>query len=377
MRISYTTMYAAKDLHAWSGLGYFIGKALERQDGELDYIGDLQGGRPMPLVLKKLYYRGLGKQFFFEREPSVVKRYARQIASRLRPDTDIVFSPGTVPIAFLAPGKPKVFYADACFAGMIGFYDSFSSMCRETIEHGNYIEQVALETSDLAIYASDWAAETAISHYKVDPSKVKVVPFGANIETDRNEDAIRDIVAARSDKECHLVFLGVDWERKGGKLAVEVADRLNKAGLPTTLHVVGIPKIPMDPLPAFVINHGFISKSNPEGSKKMERLLATSHFLILPTKAECFGVVFCEASSFALPSLTTRVGGIPTAIRDDVNGKMFDLSDDAGQYARYILSKFANQSDYRELAFSSFSEYRARLNWGVSGKAIMKLLREL
>jgi glycosyltransferase involved in cell wall biosynthesis len=377
MKISYTTMYAAQDLHAWSGLGYFIARSLEKQDGELDYIGDLKGGKPLPLLLKKLYYRGLGKEFFFEREPSVLKGYARQISGRLRPDTDVIFSPGSVPIAFLHAGKPKVFYTDACFAGMIGFYDSFSNLCRETIAHGNYVEQVALETCDLAIYASDWAAQTAISNYNVDPSKVKVVPFGANIDAERDEDAITDMVRARPDRSCQLLFLGVDWERKGGKLAVAVAEELNKAGLPTTLHVVGIPKIPVDPLPGFVVNHGFISKADPEGRKKMERLLGSSHFLILPTRAECFGVVFCEASSFALPSLSTQVGGIPSAIRDDVNGKMFPLSGGADQYVQYILSVFQDPGRYRELAFSSFAEYRLRLNWGSSGAIIMKMLKEL
>jgi len=377
MKISYVTVYDAKDLHQWSGLGYYLAKELEQQGAEMDYIGNLRARRSLPQLLKKIIYRLKGQQFFFEREPSIGRQYAQQIASRVKPGTDIIFAPGTIPIAFLESDKPKVFYGDACFAGMIGFYDSFSHMCGETIAHGNYIEQTALASADLVLYASDWAAATAIANYTVDPRKVRVVPFGANIESDRSLQKIKELVSLRSKKECRLVFIGVDWERKRGGLAVAVAQALNDRGLPTTLHVMGIEKIPLDPLPGFVINHGFISKSTREGRDTIDELMSTSHFFILPTKAECYGLVFCEACSYGLPPIATNVGGIPTIIKEDVNGKMFPLSEGAAGYADYILSVFNDRARYEQLAYSSFNEYEQRLNWTTAGTTIMNLLREL
>jgi glycosyltransferase involved in cell wall biosynthesis len=377
MNIDYITTYDATDVHNWSGSGYFIAKALEDQDARIRYVGDLQAKPHLLLSLKSHLYRLNGKAFLPERESFVARQYASKVSSRIRPDTDIIFSPGTIPIALLQSNKPKVFYTDATFAGMIGFYDSFSGLAKETIEHGNYLEQKALDTSRLAIYASDWAARTAIDNYKIDPDKVKVVPFGANIESSRDFGAIREIVSKRSDRECHLLFMGVDWIRKRGDFAVEVARIMNKLGLKTTLHIAGIRDLPQDSLPDFVVNHGFISKSTRAGMEKINKLMSDCHFLLLPTKAECFGLVFCEAGSFGLPSIATNVGGIPSVIEDEINGKTFSLSMPELDYANYILFTFTNKLRYNELAYSSFDQYEKKLNWNVAGKAIMNLLKTL
>ncbi len=47
------------------------------------------------------------------------------------------------------------------------------------------------------------------------------------------------MVRHRPDERCRLLFVGVDWYRKGGDRAVEAARILNEGGLPTELHVVG------------------------------------------------------------------------------------------------------------------------------------------
>lgn len=377
MNIDYVTTYDASDVHKWSGSGYFIAKALKDQAAELRYLGSLQVKPPFLLNLKSAIYRFRKKKFLSEREFAVARLYAKKLSGLIRADTDIIFSPGTIPIALLKSSKPKVIYTDATFAGMIGFYDGFSGLARETIEHGNYIEQKALDSSRLAIFASDWAARSAIEHYKADPGKIKVVPFGANIDCNRDLKAIRVIISNRSAEECHLLFMGVDWTRKRGTFAVEVARTLNKLGLKTILHIVGIRDLPAEGLPDFVVNHGFISKSTPSGREKIDQLMTSCHFLLLPTKAECFGLVFCEAGSFGLPSIATNVGGISTIIEEEINGKTFSLSTPALDYANYIFSTFTDKARYEELACSSFDRYEKKLNWQVAGTTIMKLLKEL
>jgi glycosyltransferase involved in cell wall biosynthesis len=229
----------------------------------------------------------------------------------------------------------------------------------------------------MAFYASDWAARTAVENYKVDPEKIKVVPFGANIECHRTLEDIKKIVDRRPEKECRLLFLGVDWKRKGGDVAVQVTEKLNRDGLKTTLHVAGIKQIPLSPLPPFIVDHGFIAKSLQTGTERIEKLFAESHFLLVPSVAEAYGLVFCEANSFGLPAIATNVGGIPTIIKDGVNGRTFPLSSTAGEYANYIRKTFDDHSAYRELCFSSFNEYEKRLNWKVAGKTMMDFLLTL
>jgi glycosyltransferase involved in cell wall biosynthesis len=377
MKISYVTTYNASDIHNWSGLGYTLARTLAEQHAELDFVGDLKMKNARLLKAKRLLYKAIGQRFLVERNFSVAEHYASQIAKRIAPDSDCILSPGSLPLACLETRKPKVFYTDATFAGMVGFYENFSALAAETIEKGNRLEQVALDSCSLAIYSSDWAAGTALEHYRVDPKKVKVVPFGGSMECHRTADELKRIVRQRSKTTCKLLFLGVDWVRKGGDLAVQITHALNRAGLKTELHIAGIRALPFASLPDNVIDHGFISKASPEGMGRIEKLLAESHFLVLPTKAEAYGLVFCEANSFGVPAIATRVGGIPTIVKDDLNGKLFPLSATATDYADHIFNLFSNYDRYEELALSSFHEFQTRLNWNSSGKALFALLNDL
>ena len=58
----------------------------------------------------------------------------------------------------------------------------------------------------------------------MDPEKVKVVPFGANIDCNHSYEYIKKLVEFRfrNFDKCSLLFCGVDWYRKGGDIALEI-----------------------------------------------------------------------------------------------------------------------------------------------------------
>lgn len=137
-----------------------------------------------------------------------------------------------------------------------------------------------------------------MNNYVVDPKKVKVVPFGANIPNAQTINDIETYITRRKRGVIKLFFLGVDWYHKGGDVALRFAELLNAHGIPTELNVVGC--IPPGNVPSFCKCHGFITEKNPKGYKKIRILLQESHFLILPSRAECYGLVFFEASSYGI-----------------------------------------------------------------------------
>lgn len=376
MKLAYTTTYDSSDIHSWSGLGTSILKALQSCGFEIEPIGNLKGnGNFIPRLKKVLYSKIFSKKYLDNREPILLKNYAAQVERAMASmNCEVVFSPGTIPIAYLRTEKPLVFWTDATFAGMVDFYPGYSNLCAETIRNGNKIEQLALSKCRIAIYASEWAANTAIQNYDVDPAKVKVVPFGANINCNRNFQDINLIVKNKSFDICKLLFVGVDWFRKGGDMALGIADLLNQRGMRTELSIVGCN--PQISLPDFVKNHGFISKKTEEGRCFLDKLMTESHFLILPSRAECFGVVFGEASSFGLPSLATKVGGIPTAIQDGKNGQTFPLDESPEKYCDYIERFMSSKQEYNKLALSSYKEYSERLNWVSAGRKVSDLIKE-
>lgn len=379
MKIAYVTTYDATDVRQWSGTGYYIPQSLKNQSLLVEYIGSLRERYSRLSKLKgRLYGNFFHKTYLKDREPLILKDYARQVNERISNfDANIVFSPGTIPIAYLECNQPIAFWTDATFAGMIDFYPEFSNLCKESINDGNAMEKSALERCKLAIFSSEWAAKTALENYEVNPEKVKVVPFGANIECDKNIDDIKAILESRSRDKCKLLFLGVDWLRKGGDIALKVTKQLNQLGLSTELTVVGCQPVVDGSLPRYVKALGFISKSTKEGREQIDRLIAESHFLILPSTADCTPIVFCEVNSFGVPCISTNIGGIPTVIRDGLNGKLFSKDADIADYCKYISDIFSNYSQYHSLALSSFNEYQTRLNWSVAGKTVKRLLSEL
>jgi glycosyltransferase involved in cell wall biosynthesis len=378
IKISYISISDALDIHSWSGTDYSMAKMFVNQNIDVDYIGNLH--IPLKIIFKlkqKVYEKLIGKRYDINREPFIVRGFSKEIISKLNPNSNIVFAPSSTPIALLETRRPKVFYTDATFAAMLGFYDDYSNFCAETIKHGNYLEQKALDSSNLAIYSSDWAAKTAIDNYNVDPNKIKVVPFGANIDCNRDLDEIKKIVGQRSTKTLKLLFIGVDWIRKGGDLVVRITKELNDLGLKTELNIAGIRNLPIDNLPDYIINHGYISKRTQEGIDKIGQLFINSHFLVLPSVADCTPIVYSEANSYGVPCITTNVGGIPTIIKDDINGKTFGLNAEVAVWRDYILNSFSDNAKYNALCMSSFGEYQNRLNWNVAGKTILNYLKEL
>jgi glycosyltransferase involved in cell wall biosynthesis len=126
-----------------------------------------------------------------------------------------------------------------------------------------------------------------------------------------------------------------------------------------------------------VTPHGRIGKTTATNQKKLESLLAEAHFLLLPTRAECCAVAYAEACSYGVPSVTTNVGGVGTAIKNGINGWAFNLESDPSEYASYIFELMSDYARYKELALSSYNEYILRLNWGVAGKRVKSLLQSV
>ena len=384
MKLAYVTTYDASSLtesNNWSGTGYYIAQSLKKQSIPLEYIGSLNDPIHLKAIRKfKRHYCELfqNKNYQKNPDPLTLKNYAKQVAKKLSMiGSDIVFSATVDPIAYLECEQPIVFWADATFANIQDFYPQYSNLNNDVIYNWHQMENLALQKAKLAIYSSDWAAQSAIQEYGADPAKVKVIPFGSNVDSLFTHETIKDVIAARPTDRCKLLFLGVDWIRKGGSVAYEVAEKLNRSGLQTELTIVGCPPIVDSPIPEFVKSLGFISKATSEGQERISQLLLESHFLILPTLADCTPIVFCEANSLGVPCLSTTVGGVPTMIRNGINGQLFALDGHITDYCDYITNLFNNYDDYKTLALSAFHEYESRLNWGVAGRQVKDLLEEL
>ncbi|MBS1536586.1 MAG: glycosyltransferase family 4 protein [Bacteroidetes bacterium] len=379
MKIAYVSTFDARLVHSWSGTGYTIAKELEKQGLEISYVGPLTEKNSLLYKAKQLFYREiLRKRHIRQAEPAIVLHNALQISKQIEKiKPDIILAIWAYPIALLDCKQPIVFIADATFPLMHNYYKEYSNLSTSTIRNIKQLEQSALNRSAAVIYSSQWAAQSAINEYNTSPDKVYVVPFGANIDVPPSESEIEQFIEKRVKNDvCKLLFLGVDWERKGGNIALNTAINLHNKGIKTELNIVGcVPTTTK--LPHFVNLIGFLNKSDPTDVIKLRKLFIESHFLILPSIADCTPIVFSEANSFGLPCISTTVGGIPSVIINGKNGQLFDKLDSPEEFSQYIAQLITNPEEYYKLAHSSFLEYKQRLNWDFAGYQIKKILENL
>ena len=376
MNVAFVTDKDPFDVHAWSGSIYHVYDTLCNTGINVTAVGTLANRyRPLNLI-KKLLYLSMGAKYHWYRDRFVVRSFGAQLERRLESiDHDIIFSPGTVPIAYLRSEKPIVIWTDATFGQMVDFYPDFTGLARETVTQGQEVERSALSKCQLAIYTSDWAARSAQDDYGVIRKRIGVVPFGANVATTYTESEIASFIEQRIGSICKLLFIGVDWRRKGGELAVEIVRSLNERSIESELHIVGC-QAPGG-LPGYVKSHGFVSKKGDLERKFLDELYRTATFFVLPTQADCVPVVLAEASAYGLPLLSTAVGGVSSVVEDKVNGRTFPLTESASGYCDYIVSLLNSPDSYRKASFAALHRYQKKLNWKAAGKKMRELLAEL
>lgn len=379
MKLAFASTFDSEDVANWSGTPFNMANALKAQQVEIEYIGNLKHQVPPFFKVRQLWKKFAANQRESPRfNIYAAKHFSKQAEAQLHhKSVDAILAPQINPICYLNAKQPIVLWTDALYASLIGFYPGFSSHSANSIREGNIITRECLARCSLAIFSSDWAARTALEIYGADKNKVKVVPFGANMPCTHTLNDIREMLALRSKQTVKLLFLGKHSDRKGGDIVIAVAKKLHEKGQAVELHFVGCAPPKDISIPDYIHCHGFISKRSPEGVEKITRLLRESHFLFVPSRAEAYGIVFCEANAFGLPCLTSHVGGISTIVKDNINGMTFALDASPDHYAEYIMTLMQDYTRYEEMALRSFHEYETRLNWHVATGTVKELIKAL
>lgn len=378
LRSAFVTLYDAQDVTMMSGTGYNISQSFLRAGLDLSFIGPLKRQiRPMNLAQHAINRFALRKNDHPQRDPAFLKNYSRQVEAQLKGlDVDVVFGSGGLPVSYIETDLPLVIWTDCTFANLLEYYSKYSNLSKRTIRDGHAADRNLYQRCTRAIFASSWAAESAINDYGLAREHATIVSRGANVPGSKSEADIEALIDARPSDKCILHLVGVDWTRKGGQIAAGAAQELIKRGIPTELRVVGVEPAFEGAIPDFVKPLGRISKSTPEGMKRFTDLLGEAHFLIVPTRAEAYGIVYLEASAYGVPSLATKTGGVPSAVKDGINGILFDLDDPASRYADAIEKLWNDPDAYRALAMSAFRDHQARTNWTVVAQQAISVLKD-
>jgi len=360
-KIAYLTSVDPLDKKSLSGTIYTILKVLEKDVGTVDVLGPVKITNALLRFLKRVNYK-LQRRYNFNHSLYYGRIYARIFEKKLKgKDYDFIFAQrSSVEICKLKTDIPIIYYTDTTFKLFYNYYEWFSNFMKISVKEGNIVEQLAINNSALTICSSQWAADSVIQHYHAKPENVFIIPFGPNVD----ELPGREMLYTEKDRiVCKMLFIGIEWERKGGEIAFETLKELKKRGIKSRLTICGC-KPPEEFQDEDLVVIPFLNKNDKAQSDLFNQLLFENHFFILPTRAECFGVVFCEASAFGLPSITTDTGGIGSAVENGKNGFRLSLEARGDKYADVISEIFSDYDNkYLPLIKSTRDFYETRLSW--------------
>ena len=307
----------------------------------------------------------------------MLQRAARRIAARFaQGDCDAVFCPATgVPVhACLPPEIPVIAYLDATKRSWISAYFGLETLCPRSRRHVDETDRASLHHNTLSIFSSAWAQAEAIRDYDVPASRLAVVPFGANLDRAPARAAVEGWINARQRDLLRLLFLGKEWDRKGGPEALALVRALRARGLPASLDIVGCAPVIAPEDRAFTRVHGFVDHSVAQGREFFHALLRESHILLFLSRAEAYGIALCEAAAFGVPAYAANVGGIPTIVQHGVTGWLDDGPFSPEKAAATVAAAWQSPSRYRRIALAARLDYEIRLNWPVAGRHLRTVI---
>ncbi|MEO9058729.1 MAG: glycosyltransferase family 4 protein [Ktedonobacteraceae bacterium] len=376
-QIAYLTSDPAHNRRSFSGSTYYIGKALERHCGEVTYLEYIMSWerRVLGRIVREAAKHHFKWHIAYKRLPIVAKKQAKIAAQRLAGHRfDVIVALDCAPeIAFLQTDIPILLIVDITFHLQQDYSAEYSNLLAFSVRQGEIIEQAAFQNTSKLLFESSWAARSAIEDYGIAAQKIHVIAAGANLD---HIPPREQVLAKKPSKQCRLLFVGVDWQRKGGDIAYETLLKLHEMGIEAELTVCGC-------VPPTNITHPhltvipFLDKNDERQVHEIEKLYIMSDFLVLPTRVEAFGVVFCEAGAFGLPVITTHTGGVPEVVKDSENGFLLPLDARGAEYAEVIAKIYRDEQRYAQMVRSGRAAFDERLNWDVWGMAVKDILNEM
>jgi glycosyltransferase involved in cell wall biosynthesis len=247
---------------------------------------------------------------------------------------------------------PVMVYTDYTFLNNLEYPDHDPRLFRS--KTFLQYERELYRSADAVAVAGSHVERTLIEKYGCEPSRVKTIHIGANVTTGTvSTDEAR--YAAK-----HVLFVGVEWERKGGPALLE-GFRLAAASHPDArLTIIGCSPAVSDP---GVTVLGAI----PRG-EMAEHFHAASAFC-LASLVEPLGIAAVEASLFRLPVIATRIDGFLETVTDGETGILVPVNDPPA-IAAALCRLFDNPSDARRMGMAGYERNYSRFDWNEVGRRL-------
>jgi len=257
------------------------------------------------------------------------------------------------------PGVPHFVYTDHTHLANL-YYPGFD---KKELCPCSWIalEKSIYRNAALNFTMSSNISSSLVEQYACPPEKVKLVYSGNNstvtVEESLNDDRYSTM---------NILFVGVDWERKGGPELLEAFKAVLKIYPQATLTVVGCAP-ELDVPNCEVVGRVPLAEVSTYYNK--------ASVFCLPTRREPFGIVFLEAFAHKLPIVATTVGALPDIVSNGENGFLV-APNDIKQLTGRLIELLGNAEKCKAFGEHGYQSVAGKYTWEGTGQRIKEHIAE-
>lgn len=247
------------------------------------------------------------------------------------------------------PGIPHFIYTDHTHLENLNYAANRDNLYSE---RWIALEREVYQNASQVFVRSSNVRRSVIEEYQQASDKVALVYAGSNANVSATKTEDRDYARP------HILFVGLDWKRKGGPDLVKAFDLVRENCPEARLTIVGArPEI-------HIPNCQVIGQVKPE---ELDQYYQQASVFCLPTHLEPFGIVFIEAMTAHLPIVATRVGAIPDFVEEGKNGWLVEPGD-VKAIASALLRLLKDPAMCRAFGEHSYRLTKERYSWRAVGE---------
>jgi glycosyltransferase involved in cell wall biosynthesis len=243
------------------------------------------------------------------------------------------------------PGLVHFLFTDHTHLANLG-YPSFD---RDLLAGADWIaeERAIYHAATKVFTMAEHVEKSVVADYGVPAERVATVHAGSNMKSrplPLENDGFRNQT---------IVFIGIDWERKGGPTLLRAFEKVREELPAAKLIVVGC-----DP----GISQSGVQFTGKIPREEVARYHAKASVLCLPSRIEPFGIAPIEAALGGVPSVVSDVGALPGIIVDGKTGRVVPV-DDADLLAKALSSLLRDPGLCQRLGEAGRKHVTERFNW--------------
>jgi glycosyltransferase involved in cell wall biosynthesis len=367
---SWVSPYHPEQRGGWKSTQANLLRTLEAKLGSAYRIAPVQVpeeffGKWISRVQKKLL---IPRRYAYYSE-SRLAAFAEAVHARL-PDNDskpVVFF-GALPFVKCRPSQPYFIYTDGAFFIHYWEYNQDHSHSKKDIERICAAESEFMRRSAGVWCSSEWVADRITREYKLPVGLAHRIGIGPDIVPPPIEPVSYDNF---------LVMIAGDFERKGGRLAVEAVAAARKLGVEVGLKFIGA-KPPPDVLALpFVEWCGWLDLQQDADRRRFAEVLSRAGAQILLSRSDLTPLVIPEAASYGKATMAAAVGGIPEMIRDGETGWLIRPEAAPAEIGERIAEIFKEPAKLAQTGTAAKNFCTENWSWEMVAKMAVKTFRIL